>query len=83
MELKIKMLITVTPDFPIVLFAKAGTILERGVVYEAKANKYGAVSGICENGEALCVKPNEFEFVEAPEWLIEVQRRWKQDNDCG
>ena len=41
-------------------------------VYDATANKNGAVSGITEEGIAIGVKPGEFEFVEAPEWLKKI-----------
>ena len=43
-----------------------------GEVYDATANKNGAVSGITEEGIAIGVKPGEFEFVEAPEWLKKI-----------
>lgn len=59
--MKIRMLENVRPD--LVFLAKPGTILRCGKVYEATENKYGAVSGICENGEVLGVKPDEFELV--------------------
>jgi predicted RNA-binding Zn-ribbon protein involved in translation (DUF1610 family) len=56
------MLMTVTPDFS--FLAKPGTILKKGDTYEATENKNGAVSGICENGEVLGVKPHEFKRIE-------------------
>lgn len=63
--MKIKMLKTVRPDF---LFLLTGvpfdTMLVFGEVYEATQNKYGAVCGICENGEKIGVKPGEFEILE-------------------
>ena len=71
----IRMRKTVRPDIP--LFAEPGTILYYDQQYDAQANKYGAVSGICRNGKALGVKPGEFEFVEAPEWLLNI---WRSDN---
>jgi hypothetical protein len=37
-----------------------------GLEYEAKANKLGAISGLCECGEWLGVKPHEFEFIGFP-----------------
>jgi hypothetical protein len=40
--------------------------------YQAISNKNGAISGLCENGEYLGVKPGEFEFVEAPEWVLKI-----------
>lgn len=70
--MKIRMLMTVRPDFPLNIFCAApGTILRVGEVYEATANKNGAVTAICENGERLGVKPAEFEFVSIPHWLWE------------
>ena len=41
-----------------------GTILRRDEVYTAWTNSYGAVCGICANGEWLGVKPDEFEVEE-------------------
>lgn len=71
--MKIKMLCNVRPD--LIFLAKPGTILRAGMQYEAVSNKNGAISGICENGEALGVKPGEFEFVEAPQWVLNI---WNQ-----
>lgn len=66
--MKIKMLETVRPDFPFILSGVPfDTILVCGEEYEATKNKYGAVCGICENGQKLGVKPGEFEFVEEAE----------------
>ena len=63
--MKIKMLETVRPDFPFLLSGVSfDTILICGEEYEATQNKYGAVCGICENGQKLGVKPGEFEIVE-------------------
>lgn len=61
--MKIKMLCTVRPDFT--FLAKPGIVLRAGKVYEAVTNPLGAVSGICENGELLGVKPGEFLRMEA------------------
>lgn len=62
--MKIKMLETVRPDFPFwFISAPVDTMLFCGEVYEATQNKYGAVCGICENGQKLGVKPGEFEIV--------------------
>lgn len=58
--MKIKMLVNVRPDWPL---GKPGTILRTGMIYEAKRNKNGAVTGLCGNGEWLGVKPDEFEVV--------------------
>lgn len=46
-----------------------------GKVYEATANKNGAVSGITEEGISIGVRPGEFEFVEAPEWLRDIHAK--------
>lgn len=59
--MKIRMLETVRPDM---FLGKPGTILRVNETYEATQNKHGAVCGICDNGEKLGVKPNEFEVVE-------------------
>lgn len=47
-----------------------------GGEYEAKANKNGAISALCEGGEYIGVKPGEFEFVEAPEWIFRI---WEKE----
>ena len=70
--ISIRMLNTVRPDMP--FMEKPGTILRRGMEYPATVNKNAAICGICENGEALGVKPGEFEFVVAPEWVLKI---WK------
>ena len=63
--MKIQMLETVRPDFPFLLTGvPVDTVLICGEVYEATRNKYGAVCGICENGQKLGVKPGEFEITE-------------------
>ena len=63
--MKIKMLETVRPEFPFLLTGvPVDTVLICGEVYEATRNKYGAVCGICENGQKLGVKPGEFEITE-------------------
>jgi len=51
---------------------KPGTILRKGEEYQATSNKYGAISGICSNGESLGVKPGEFEFISAPKWVLDI-----------
>lgn len=70
----IKMLRNVRADY---FLAKHGTILRYDNEYEAKSNKYGAISGLCDNGEWLGVKPGEFEFVEAPDWIIKIHENIK------
>lgn len=72
---------TVRPDFPLgivgLLGEKPGTMLRAGCEYYADTNKFGAISGFCDNGVLLGVKPGEFEFIEAPEWVLEIHRRRK------
>ena len=68
--IKIKMLTTVRPELR--FLARPGKILCEGEEYVAKANTRGAVSGLCANGEYLGVKPGEFVFVQAPDWLINI-----------
>ena len=68
--LKIIMAKTVRPD--LIFLAKPGTILRSGEEYGATANKHGAISGVCENGEKLGVRPGEFEFVSLPEWVFDI-----------
>ena len=79
-KIRIKMFETVCPyqDFGVLgrlMAARDGAkdrALLAGEVYDATANKNGAVSGITEEGIAIGVKPGEFEFVEAPEWLKKI-----------
>ncbi len=59
--MKIKMLKNVRPDL---FLGIPGTILRAGMIYEAKQNKNGAVTGLCDNGEWLGVKSDEFERVD-------------------
>ena len=68
--IRIRMLTTIRPD--LIFLATPGTILREGMEYQATANKNGAVCGICENGKELGVKPDEFEFVELPQWLYDI-----------
>lgn len=69
LTMKIRMLENVRPDLPL---AKPGTILRAGEEYEAKSNKNGAISGLCANGEYLGVRPGEFVFTEAPNWVRSI-----------
>ncbi len=72
-KVKIRMLRNVRPDFLFgMVSGKPGTILRCGMEYQGTTNKNGAISGICDNGEKLGVKPGEFEFVEAPEWVLKI-----------
>lgn len=68
--MRIKMLESVIPELP--FLAKSDMFLFAGNEYEAKANKNGAISALCESGEYIGVKPGEFEFVEAPEWILRI-----------
>jgi hypothetical protein len=63
--------------------SKPGTILRGGMAYEAKANKNGAISGLCANGEYLGVKPGEFEFIEAPKWVLDIHIRYPESPSKG
>lgn len=71
-EIRIRMLQNVRPD--LAFAAKPRTILRGGEEYPAMTNHNGAISGICESGEALGVRPGEFEFVSAPEWVLKIHR---------
>lgn len=71
--IRIKMLTDVVPD--LFFLATPGTLLRVGTEYEATANVHGAVSGICPNGKQLGVRPGEFEFTEAPDWLRHIWKR--------
>ena len=50
---RIKMLKTVRPDCPV--RGPLGTVLVSQQVYDCWVNSYGAVAGICANGEKLGV----------------------------
>lgn len=82
--IKIRMKKTVRPDFPLgiigLLGEKPGTILRAGMEYQAMTNKNSAISGLCDNGEYLGVKPGEFEFVEAPEWVLKIHEARSEAN---
>lgn len=68
--MKIRMMKNVRSDIP--GLSKPGTILRAGIEYSAKSNQHGAISGLCDNGEYLGVKPGEFEFIEAPKWVLDI-----------
>ena len=75
------MIKNVRPDFPFgVVSGKPGTILRSGMEYSAISNPHGAICGICENGEHLGVKPGEFEFIDAPEWILKIHNGIKPDH---
>lgn len=66
--MRIRMVCNVRPDFP--FLCPSGTILRIGKEYDAITNPNGAVIAICENGEKLGVKPNEFVIVEETEQAL-------------
>jgi hypothetical protein len=68
--IRIRMSKTVRRDWP--CLGKPGTIAIVGKEYPASSNQYGAISAICDNGEKLGVKPGEFEFIEAPQWVWDI-----------
>ena len=51
---------------------------KKGDIYDAMSNPYGAIFAIMKNGKTLGIKPGEFEFIEAPEWVLEKHRSIKQ-----
>ena len=57
-----------------------GTIARDGVIYDAYSNPYGAISAILPNGEKLGLKPGEFEFTEAPEWVLRIWAKHDSKN---
>ena len=72
-SIRIKMLCTVRPDrFAGFQLGEPGTILRVSEEYDAVANKNGAITAICSNGEKLGVKPAEFEFLRLPKWLYDI-----------
>lgn len=72
-DIIIKMLCTVRPDrFAGFQLGSPGTILYVNEEYAATANKHGAITAICHNGEKLGVKPAEFEFLRLPKWLYDI-----------
>ena len=68
----VKMLKTVKPDLSFVFTEDPFVVAEAGKEYNAKSNQFGAVCVVCVGGSLLGVKPGEFEFVEAPEWLLKI-----------
>lgn len=69
-KIRIRMLQTVIPD--LYFLTRPGSILISGREYDAVSNQNGAISGICGNGEPLGVKPGEFEFITAPDWILKI-----------
>lgn len=62
--LKVRLLLTVMPDIPIIIVPDGGTLCIEGNEYYVWVNSYGAVSAILPNGEMLGLKPDEFEVTE-------------------
>jgi len=63
----------VIPDIAFIIGAyDAGSILKYGEEYDAISNPNGAISGICANGAVLGVRPGEFEFLTAPDWVLRI-----------
>lgn len=82
MKIRIKMLKTVQSDIFLWHRGKfrVGTILCSGMEYDAVANPLGEISGICNNGERLGVKPDEFEFLRAPADLLVTHGKIEKDS---
>lgn len=55
-----------------------GTIAREEHEYEGYSNPNGAISAILPNGEKLGLMPGEFEFLEAPEWVLRI---WAKNDD--
>ena len=61
---KIRMLKSVTSDFPMFFADREPLYAEHGSVYDAWTNSYGAVAAVLSNGKNLGLKPGEFEVIE-------------------
>jgi|GEM_PF-2031932 len=73
--IRVRITKTVRPDLPDVFADKH--VANPGEEYEAESNRNGAVSIIFPDGSRLGVKPGEFEFIEAPDWLRKLHSaRW-------
>lgn len=70
--MRIRMVCNVRPDLP--FLCKSGTILRIGKEYDAITNQNEAVTAICESGEKLGVKPNEFVIVEETEQALREEK---------
>jgi len=81
--LLIQMTKNVMPDWPIFLTdpSKANMIARAGQIYNASTNKNGAISVDFDNGDKLGVKPGEFEFIDAPDWVLDIHRKYKVKGD--
>jgi hypothetical protein len=70
-KIVIRMLKNVKPDiFAFFEPENVNVIAKEGETYNAQSNRYGAISVIID-GKMLGVKPEEFEFLEAPSWILE------------
>lgn len=77
-RIRVRIIKTVKPDMRMLLpDAGASRTANPGEEYDADSNQNGAVSIIFPNGDKLGVKPGEFEFIEAPDWLRKLHAaRW-------
>lgn len=73
-KIVIRMIKTARPDLSMFFKIDPATVAEAGKEYPATSNQYGAICAICANGIGLGVRPGEFEFVEAPEWLLKIHK---------
>jgi len=74
-NITIRMLITMRPDPEIthIIGQPEDTILEKDHIYPARTGTYGAVSAMALNGQWMgIVHGTEFEFMEAPMWLLRI-----------
>lgn len=73
--IRVRITKTVRPDLPEIFADKH--MANPGEEYQAESNRNGAVSIIFPDGSRVGVKPGEFEFIEAPEWLRKLHAaRW-------
>jgi hypothetical protein len=77
--IRIRVLQTVRGNF---ILEPNHAVVEQGKEYPAKANKQGAISALCDNAEWLGMKPGEFEFLEAPEWVLRIWARYDSGIEC-
>jgi hypothetical protein len=59
-----------------------GTIARQELEYEGHSNPNGAISAILPNGEKLGLYPEEFEFIEAPEWVLRIWAKHHPNIKC-
>lgn len=75
--LKVRLAETVRGSY---FISPPGTVLKEDRIISAVSNQNGAISGICDNGELLGLYPGEFEFIEAPEWILRI---WVRHQNCS